>query len=125
MSDEKKRIIIEVGGKQLDVSEVPSLTVGDRIDLKADGVEFAKMAKGEPLDPTEEAKLALCALKKLSGDITMDHVRLLPALTCSNLVRHFLQRSAEIDDPFSTRSTSSEKPTAGASEKSVLSPLAP
>ena len=54
----------------------------------------------------------------------MDEIDAIAALVSSSFLQHFMRRSAEVDDPFSTRSTPSETPTGGASAKSELSPPA-
>ena len=122
MTDEKKRFIMKVGGADVDVTEIPALTVGDRKALKAAGVDFIKYARDRQIDPEDEAKMLLHILKKRRSETTIDEVDEIPAMVSSSFLQFFMRRSAEVDDPFSTRSTSLEKPTDGASAKSETSP---
>ena len=118
MTDEKKRFIINLGEAEIDVTEIPALTIGDRKALKVLGVDFLKYARESRLDPDDESKLVLYLLKKRRAETTMDEVDNIAAMVSSSFLQHFMRRSAEVDDPFSTRSTSSETPTGGASAKS-------
>ena len=122
MTDEKKRFIIKIGAAEVDVTDIPALTLGDRKALKALGVDFLKYARDGRLDPDDESKLVLYLLQKRRQETAMAEVDEMPALVSSSFLQHFMRRSAEVDDPFSTRSTSSELPTAGASAKSEISP---
>lgn len=122
MADEKKRLIMTLGSAEVDVTDLRPLTLGDRKALKVLGVDFLKYARDGRLDPDDEAKLVLYLLRKRRGETMMEEVDDLPALVSSSFLQHFMRRSADVDDPFSTRSTSSEPPTAGASAKSEPSP---
>lgn len=116
-----KRFIMKVGGQDVDVTDIPALTIGDRKALKAAGVDFLKYARSQQLDPEDEAKMLLHLLKKRRSETTLEEVDEIPAMISSSFLGYFMRRSAEVDDPFSTRSTSSETPTGGASAKSELS----
>ena len=114
----EKRFIINLGAAEIDVTEIPALTIGDRKALKVLGVDFLKYARESRLDPDDESKLVLYLLKKRRAETTMEEVDNIAAMVSSSFLQHFMRRSAEVDDPFSTRSTSSETPTGGASAKS-------
>ena len=122
MTDEKKRFIIKLGEVEVDVTEIPALTIGDRKALKVLGVDFLKYARESRLDPDDESKLVLYLLKKRRAETTMEEVDNIAAMVSSSFLQHFMRRSAEVDDPFSTRSTSSEMPTGGARAKSEILP---
>ena len=118
---QKKRHIMKVGGAEVDVTDIPALTLGDRKALKSLGVDFLKYARDGRLDPDDEAKLVLYLLQKRRKETTLEEVDEISALVSASFLQHFMRRSAEVDDPFSTRSTSSGTPTDGASAKSDLS----
>lgn len=115
---QKKRHIIKVGEAEVDVSGIPALTLGDRIALKAAGVDFLKYARDSRMDPEDEVKMVVYLLRKFRPETTEDEVKQISAMVSSSFLQFFMRRSAEVDDPFSTRSTSSQKSTDGASAKS-------
>ncbi len=125
MSDEQeqqRRHVITVGGEQVDLTDLAPITMGDKKKLKAQGVDFMKYARERALDPEDESKLILYFIRKHRPKTTMEEIDDLPVLVTSSLMQYAMQRAAEVDDPFSTRSTSSVRPTAGASAKSDSAP---
>ena len=117
----ERRYVMRVGAAEVDVTDLPALTLGDRKRLKALGVDFTKYIR-DRLDPDEESKLVLFLLRKRRAETTEEEVDELPALISGSFLQHYLRRSTEVDDPFSTRSTSSAPPTGGASATSADSP---
>lgn len=120
--DELRRYVIRVGPDDVDVTDIPALTIGDRKALKLAGVDFLKYARDRQLDPEDEAKMVLHLIKKRRSETTMEEIDNIPTMVSTSFLQFFMRRSAEVDDPFSTRSTSSAKPTDGASAKSEVSP---
>lgn len=119
MSDEQaKAFHFKVGGVEVDFTNIPPLTVGDKKRLKTEGVDFMRYARERVIDPDDEAKLVLHLIRKLRKETTSEEVDEIPALVASSFLQYAVRRSAEVDDPFSTRSTSLERPTVGASASS-------
>lgn len=113
-----KRIMPLPGEIYIDVTDLPALTLGDRKALKAQGVDFLKYARGGSLEPEDEVKVILFLLQKRRKETTEAEVEQIPAMVSSSFLQFYMRKSAEVDDPFSKRSTSSPKPTAGPSAKS-------
>lgn len=113
MDAEKKRYVVKLGEVEVDLTEVPPLTLGDRKALKGQGVDFLKYARDRMVEPEDEAKMVLYVLQRMNPKITMEQVDAIPALVTTGILNHYLRRSVEVDDPFSMRLTSSVQPTAG------------
>lgn len=109
-----KRILKLPGDVEVDLTDVPPFTVGDRKRLKADGVDFLKYIQSRVLEPEDEAKMLLFIIRKRRPETTPEEAETVPAMVSSSLIQYFIQRSGEVDNPFSMRSTSSPRPTAGA-----------
>jgi hypothetical protein len=124
MSDEQESKVchFKVGGEDVDFSNLAPITVGDKRKLKTEGVDFMKYARDRAVDPDDEAKLVLYLIRKVRPQTTPEQVDELPALTASSFLQYAMRRATEIDDPFSTRSTSLGRPTAGASATSSSEP---
>ena len=126
MSDEEKKpdtFGFDIGGEYVDFSRLAPLTVGDKKALKSEGVDFMKYARERgAIDPDDESKLVLYMIRKSRPATTMEDVDKLPALIASSFLQFAMKRATEIDDPFSTRSTTSVPPTGGASAKSEIEP---
>lgn len=115
MDADKKRFVITVGGKEVDLTEVPALTLGDKKVLKKDGLDFTKYIRDRAIEPDDEIKLVTFILRKMNSQVTSADVEAMPAMNATRVVEFFLKRSSDVDDPFSTRSTSSGLSTAGPS----------
>lgn len=122
MSDEPKQNCFKVGSDEIDFSNLAPITLGDKKKLRAEGVDFMKYARERVMEPEDEAKLVLHLIRKLRPATTMEEVEELPVLTASSFLQYAMKKSAEVDDPFSTRSTTSDRPTGGASAKSESAP---
>lgn len=119
MTAEKKQGVLIIGAAEVDLSDLKPLTLGDRRALKALGVDFLKMARGGIVgDPDEEAKFILFLIRKRRPETTAEEVDELPTMVTTSFLQWYARLSAEVDDPFSMRSTSSPTATAGASAKS-------
>lgn len=113
-SQPQRRYVITVrDGVQVDVTALPPLTLGDRRALKQLGVDFAKYARERIMEPEDEAQLVLYLLQKRRPETTLDEVYGLPALVSTSFLQYYMHLSAEVDDPFATRSSSSPPLTAG------------
>ena len=113
-----KRVLTLGGGVEVDLTDLPPMTIGDRKALKGLGVDFLKYARESRLEPEDEAKLVLYLVQKRRAETTLEEVESVPAMVSSSFLQYFMRRSAEVDDPFSMRSTSSPASTAGALQKS-------
>lgn len=113
MSEERKRIVIPVGGVSVDITELPPITLGDKRALKALSLDLSKLGAAGRLEPEEEATLVLFLLRKVAPGLTAEAVDTLPAITAARVVSYAMRRSAEVDDPFSTGSTPSPLSTGG------------
>lgn len=105
----KKDVAIKVGLKEIKMSQLPSFTLADKINLKKQGLDLTKLD-----DPEKEAKVALYVLQKLDPSITWDEVLLLPYSHAIRVILEYATKDA-LDLPFLMRSTSSVAPTAGQS----------
>jgi hypothetical protein len=125
MSDEQdapQAFHFKVGGDDVDFSNITPITVGDKKKLKLEGIDFMKYARERALDPEDEAKMLLYLIRKRRPATTLEEVDEIPVLIASSFVQFVMKRATEIDDPFSTRSTSLGRPTAGASATSSSEP---
>jgi hypothetical protein len=124
MSDEaeQKTFHFKVGGEDVDFSNLAPITVGDKKRLKVEGVDFMRYAREGTIDPDDECKVVLYLIRKKRPATTMEEVDELPALISTSFLHFAMQRATEIDDPFSTRSTSLARPTGGASATSGSEP---
>ncbi len=116
-----KKILI-LGGQEMDVTNLPVFTLGDRKALKAQGMDMKAVFASNENDPDQAAKLILYLLKKRRPETTEADVEGLPAVVCTSFLQYYFRQSTKVDDPFSTRSTTSPTPTGGASASSNNAP---
>lgn len=118
-----ERFVIKLGmGVEIDVTDLPALTLGDRKRLKAVGIDFLKYAREGSMDPEDESKMVLYLLQKKRKDTTAEEADEIPAMVSGSFLRYFMRRSAQVDDPFSTRSIFLRTPTGGPSAMSDVIP---
>ncbi len=97
-----ERVILKIGGAELDITDIPPITLGDKRQLKRDGIKWESFRDN---DPDSEAHFVLLSLRKLRPATTMEEVDALPAKTAQDVVRQVITRSAELDRPFLPSST--------------------
>ena len=109
----QQRVLIRIGADEIDVTEMPPLTLGDKKALKREGLEWSKLLKDG--DPELDAKFALHVLRKFRPATTEEEVDALPLLVAQRLFEHVFRRTAgaPVDRPFSTPSTPSPPSMAG------------
>ncbi len=106
-----KRIILKIGGEDVDITELPPVTLGDKRRMKMDGVKWEELASN---DPDAEAYFVLMMLKKIRPATTAVEVDNLPAKSSQDIVKYAITRSGEVDSPLSPNSTPSPGTTGGA-----------
>lgn len=107
------RIILKIGGVELDITDLPPVTLGDKCRMKADGVKWEDVANN---DPDAEAAFVLLVLQKVRAGTTLDEVKALPAKVSQDVVKHAISTSAAVDSPLSHSSTPSPGTTGGAAQ---------
>jgi hypothetical protein len=121
--ERQDRFIVKLStGAEVDLTDIPPITLGDKKALKARGIDLTKLARDQTVDPEHEAELVLYLVRKRRAETTMEEIDALPAVTAGRILAYAMRRSAEVDDPFSTRSTSSPQPTAGGETNSSATP---
>ena len=114
-----KEFIVSVGGVDVNLTGISAITLGDKKTLKKAGVDFVKFARERNVEPEDEVTMILHILKKRRGETTAEEVENIPVVTSARIIQYFWTRSAEVDDPFSQRLTTSGQPTGGVSAKSA------
>lgn len=107
------RVIVKVGGTDLDITDMPPVTLGDKRQLKRDGVKWESFRDN---DPDSEAHFILLALRKMRPITTIEEVDALPARVAQDVVKHVIDCSARIDSPLSPSSTPLPGTTGGATQ---------
>lgn len=116
MSTTQDKVVVLIGGDQVDLTDFPPLTQGDKKALRKEPYDL-NLKKLQEFDEEQESKLVLFLLKKVRAKTTMEEVDALPAALVQDIGSHCIKKSYEIDSPFSTRSTSSPVSTGGQSAK--------
>jgi hypothetical protein len=108
---EEKRIIVKLGGGDVDFTHVPPLTGADRKWLFGQGIEFGKLSE---LDPEKEGILLLRLVQKVKPSATQEEVDGLPIGVQQSMLTHFFNSTKDASNPFrQPSSTSSPASTAG------------
>lgn len=115
MSSTQERPVarFKIGAEQVDFTNLPALTIGDKKMLKSHpdyGVDFSKLRE---LGPDEEAKVVLFLARKMRPSTTMEEIDAMPINTGQRLLNHAVKVSAEVDADFLASSISSPTATAG------------
>lgn len=113
MTSSNERVILKLGGVEVDITEMPPITLGDKRRVKADGIQWKTLAEN---DPDAEAYFVLMMLRKVRPTTTAEEVDALPAKVSQDVVRHIIERSSEVDSPLSRSSTPSAGTTGGAEQ---------
>ena len=109
-----QRIIVRIGAVDVDFTDVPPITGGDRKALFNAGVDLRKFTRDEGLNPVEEGKLLLHLVQKVCPAATEADVDAIPSHIQNSMMVHFLTSSSKVTNPFvSPSSTSSPASTAG------------
>lgn len=106
-----KRVILKIGGDEVDITEFPPVTMGDAKRLRQQGIDFTKLNE---MVPDDESKLILLLVQKVRPATTLEEVDALPIKVGQDILRHAVNRSAEIDSPLSPSSTPLAGTTGGA-----------
>ena len=115
-----ERVVIKIGGEELDITNIPPITLGDKKRLvKESGVNLSKLVDPkEPPNPEGDSMVVLLILQKVRPQTTIAEVDELSLFVAQRVLSYVWQRTlSDIDRPFSTPSTSSPTPTGGASGK--------
>lgn len=110
-SSTKKTVILKIGGADLDITELPPITLGDKRAIKKAGFTWEQIRSS---DPDAEAFMVLMAIKKMRPSTTAAEVDDLPAKWSQDVLNHAVTRSAEVDSPLSPSSIPSPGITDGA-----------
>ena len=105
-----KSVMLKIGEELIDITNLSSFTIGDKKELAKLGINFAKIAD---ISPDDEAKLIGFILRKVRPTTTDVEVDALPIKVGQDVLRHAVNRSAEIDSPLSLISTPSDGITGG------------
>ena len=112
-----ERLVIHLpGGVQIDVTDLPALTLRDKRALKAEGVDLGELFRNR--DPEVEAKFIRFILGKFRPETTEDEVYEIPLVTVQRFMMHAVDVSGRVDRPFLNSSTSSPPNTGGDETKS-------
>ena len=114
---EAKRVLVLIGGQDVDFTEVPPITGVDKKVLKKLGIKVTGPTVFADLDedPEKEAVLLLYLVKKLKPDATMDQVDALATGIRQGILLHFFKTSNQGgNNPFLSLLTSSPTSMAGA-----------
>ncbi len=106
-----KRVILKIGGEEVDITELPPLTIGDKKALGKIGINFSKLSE---ISPDDEAKLIAFIIRKVRPYTTEVEVDAMPIKAGQDVLSHALTRSAEVDSPLSFSSTPLDGTTGGA-----------
>lgn len=111
---EPKRIIVKIGSRDVDFTEVPPITGADKKALFKEGVDMRRFSKDDGLNAEEDGKLILHLVRKVDSKVTEAEVDAIPTHIQQSLVLHFLNSTARVENPFHTPSSTSSPPsTAG------------
>src|SRR3990167_6164956 len=106
-----KRVILRIGMEEVDITDFPPLTIGDKKALKKDGMSFVDLMN---MSPDDEARLVLFFLRKTRPQTTLAEVDALPMKVGQDIITHGVRCSSEVDSPLSPSSTPSAGTTGGA-----------
>ncbi len=107
-----KRIILKIGGEELDLTEYPALTIGDKRKLGQQGIDFSKIFD---ITTDNEAKLIAYIVRRARPATTDTEIDDLPIKVGQDILRHAINRSNEVESPLSNSSIPSAGTTDGAS----------
>ena len=108
------RIMVRIGNAEVDFTEVPPITGGDRKKLFQQGVDLRKFATEVGLDPVEESKVVLYFVQKIHPGATEVEVDDIPTKIQESIFLQFVRSSQAVKNPFlSPSSISSPTSTAG------------
>ena len=108
------RIMVRVGNVDIDFTDVPPITGGDRKKLFQQGVYLRKFATEGWLDPIEESKVVLYFVQKIHAGVTEEEVDNLPTKIQESIFLQFVRSSQAVKNPFHLPSSTSSPPsTAG------------
>lgn len=105
-----KRVILKIGGEEVDITELPVLTIGDKKALGKMGINFSKLSE---ISPDDESKLIAHIIRKARPTTTDAEVDALSIKVGQDVLSHALTRSSEVDSPLSPSSTPSAGTTGG------------
>lgn len=112
---EQRRILVKIGEKEVDFTDVPPITGADKKVLKKAGVDFTKLGE---MEVEQEATLLLHLVRKVHPDATGNEVDALPVTIQAGIISHFMQSTKDVKNPFDlsplSQSMSSHESMAGA-----------
>jgi hypothetical protein len=86
------RVVINIAGKEVDITNIPPLTMGDKIHFKkALGIDLSNLAA---CSPEQEVMFCEFVLKKLDPEITVKDVQALPLAVAAVVFEHVGKRTA-------------------------------
>lgn len=110
--EQEKRVVLQIGGEKLDLTDYPPITQGDKKRLRQDPyhLNFVEMDKW---DEEKESLFVLFLLKRVRPNTTLAEVDDLPAKIVQDVASYCMRKSAQVELPFSRPSTSSLVSTGG------------
>ena len=98
----ESKIVIQVGAKTLDVTNISKLTLRDKLELKKLGLD---MTKHQDFGPEEELIFVHYVLKLVDPTVTQDETLDVTLIDAAKVIKHLLARSMEVDHPTSPSPT--------------------
>ncbi len=106
--------VLKVGERDLDLSRLTPMTIGEREQLFKDyGID---LSRPDRLTPAHDVDFALWILRKVDGAVTREEVSALPARLCTSLTNHYFRLSTEVSIPQWLRPTPLAGGTGGGRE---------
>lgn len=109
---EAQRLVVKIGGQDVDFTNYPPLTLGDRKKLREIGLDLNNYHK---FTADDEDKLLLFCVNRIAPKVTEEQLAELPLKVAGEIAAHAMKMTKEVDSPFSTRSITSGTTTGGAS----------
>jgi hypothetical protein len=101
MEEQKK--VLTVGARELDLSRLTPMTIGEREQVFKDyGID---LSRPDRLTPAHDVDFALWVLRKLDGAVTREEVAAMPSRLCTALTQYYFRLSSEVSIPQWLRPT--------------------